>query len=134
MSLPSLFRAVARPVPRGAALLAFAAGLSGCQYLPSLPTPNWSAERFLGVVTPYRVEVVQGNVITSEQAGAVKPGMNRAQVRIVRPGGARFGLKTNDAYVGDTIINGNLTINAGLRWDHQESGTRGATAQHSGAG
>jgi outer membrane protein assembly factor BamE len=33
------------------------------------------------VVTPYRVEVVQGNVVTKEQAEAVKPGMNRAQVR-----------------------------------------------------
>jgi len=81
MSLPSLFRAATRAVPCRGLLLATAAGLSGCQYLPSLPTPNWSAERFLGVVTPYRVEVVQGNVITNEQAGAVKPGMNRAQVR-----------------------------------------------------
>ncbi|MBC8056377.1 MAG: outer membrane protein assembly factor BamE [Rhizobiales bacterium] len=67
---------------RGLALVG-AVGLTGCQYLPSLPSPNWSAERFLGVVTPYRVEVVQGNVITSEQAEAIKPGMNRAQVRDV---------------------------------------------------
>jgi outer membrane protein assembly factor BamE len=81
MSLPSLFRAAPRAVRCRGLLLATAAGLSGCQYLPSLPTPNWSAERFLGVVTPYRVEVVQGNVITSEQADAVKTGMNRAQVR-----------------------------------------------------
>lgn len=66
--------------PRALALLGVFA-LSGCQYLPSLPSPNWSADRFLGVVTPYRVEVVQGNVITSEQAEAVKPGMSRAQVR-----------------------------------------------------
>ena len=65
--------------------LAFAAAtaLSGCQFLPSLPTPNWSADRFLGVITPYKVEVVQGNVITTEQADAIKPGMNRAQVRDV---------------------------------------------------
>jgi outer membrane protein assembly factor BamE len=83
MFLPSLFRAATRAVPCRGLWLAAVAGLSGCQYLPSLPTPNWSAERFLGVVTPYRVEVVQGNVITSEQAQAVKPGMNRAQVRDV---------------------------------------------------
>ncbi|HEY9239295.1 MAG TPA: outer membrane protein assembly factor BamE, partial [Burkholderiaceae bacterium] len=76
MSLPSL------PV-RPCLALAAAAVLSGCQYLPSLPTPDWSADRFLGVVTPYKVEVVQGNVITREQADAVKPGMNRAQVRDV---------------------------------------------------
>jgi hypothetical protein len=44
-----------------------------------------------------------------------------AQVRIVRPGDAQFGLKTNDAYVGDTVLLSNLTINAGLRWDHQDS-------------
>ncbi len=74
MSLSSFFCALS--------VTAFA-GLSGCQSLPSLPKVDWSADRFLGVVTPYRVEVVQGNVITSEQAGAIKPGMNRAQVRDV---------------------------------------------------
>ncbi|HWH83695.1 MAG TPA: outer membrane protein assembly factor BamE [Burkholderiaceae bacterium] len=63
--------------------MALAALLSGCQYLPSLPTPNWSADRFLGVVTPYRIEIVQGNVITREQADATKIGMSRAQVRDV---------------------------------------------------
>ena len=59
--------------------LVFAASavmLSGCQNLQS-------SDNFLGVVTPYRVEVVQGNVVTKEQAEAVKPGMNRAQVRDV---------------------------------------------------
>ncbi len=40
-----------------------------------------SSDNFLGVVTPYRVEVVQGNVVTKEQAAAVKPGMSRTQVR-----------------------------------------------------
>ncbi len=40
-----------------------------------------SSDSFLGVVTPYRVEVVQGNVVTKEQAARVKPGMTRAQVR-----------------------------------------------------
>jgi outer membrane protein assembly factor BamE len=48
--------------------------LSGCESLQS-------SDNFLGVVTPYRVEVVQGNVVTKEQADAVKPGMNRAQIR-----------------------------------------------------
>ena len=82
MSLPSPFRASAYGPVRLSLALA-AAALSGCQYLPSQPTPDWSTDRFLGVVTPYKVEVVQGNVITSEQAAAVKPGMNRAQVRDV---------------------------------------------------
>ena len=83
MSLPSFFRAFARgPLPLSLAL-AGAAAVTGCQYLPSLPTPSGSADRFLGVITPYKVEVVQGNVITSEQADAIKPGMSRAQVRDV---------------------------------------------------
>ena len=54
----------------GVALLA----LGACQSLQS-------SDNFLGVITPYRVEVVQGNVVTKEQAQALKPGMNRAQVR-----------------------------------------------------
>ena len=40
-----------------------------------------SSDNLLGIITPYRVEVVQGNVVTSEQAALVKPGMSRAQVR-----------------------------------------------------
>ena len=52
------------------------AGLAGCQSLQS-------SDSFLGVITPYKVEVVQGNVVTREQAAAVKPGMSRAQVREV---------------------------------------------------
>ncbi len=48
--------------------------LGGCESLQS-------SDNFLGVITPYRVEVVQGNVITKEQAALVKPGMNQAQVR-----------------------------------------------------
>lgn len=35
----------------------------------------------LGVVTPYRIEIVQGNVVTSEQAALIRPGMRREQVR-----------------------------------------------------
>ena len=63
------------PLPlSGSAVLALVALLGGCQ---SLQTSN----NFLGVITPYRVEVVQGNVVTSEQAALVKPGLSRAQVR-----------------------------------------------------
>ncbi len=58
----------------GALLLALA--LAGCESLQT-------SDNFLGVITPYRVEVVQGNVVTSEQAALVKPGLNRAQVKDV---------------------------------------------------
>lgn len=56
------------------ALAATLALLAGCQSLQS-------SDNILGVITPYRVEVVQGNVVTKEQAEAVKPGMSRAQIR-----------------------------------------------------
>ena len=35
----------------------------------------------LGVITPYRIDIVQGNVVTKEQLALVKPGMTREQVR-----------------------------------------------------
>lgn len=48
--------------------------LAGCQSLQS-------SDSFLGVLTPYRIDIVQGNVVTKEQAALVKPGMSRTQVR-----------------------------------------------------
>lgn len=50
--------------------------LGGCSSLQS-------SDNFLGFITPYRVEVVQGNVLTKEQVALVKPGQTRAQVRDV---------------------------------------------------
>jgi outer membrane protein assembly factor BamE len=61
---------------RSAALFVLAIALAGCQSLQS-------SDSFLGVITPYRIEVVQGNVITSEQVAVAKPGLTRAQVRDV---------------------------------------------------
>ena len=54
----------------------FSLGLAGCESLQS-------SDNLLGVITPYRVEVVQGNVVTREQVAIVKPGQTRAQVRDV---------------------------------------------------
>jgi outer membrane protein assembly factor BamE len=48
--------------------------LAGCGSLQS-------SDHFLGFITPYRIEVVQGNVLTKEQVALVKPGQTRAQVR-----------------------------------------------------
>lgn len=50
--------------------------LAGCGSLQS-------SDSFLGLITPYRMEIVQGNVVTQEMAAAIKPGMTRAQVRDV---------------------------------------------------
>jgi outer membrane protein assembly factor BamE len=67
---------IQRSRPPAAALLASALALAGCASLQS-------SDNFLGVITPYRVEVVQGNVVTREQAALIKPGITRAQVRDV---------------------------------------------------
>jgi outer membrane protein assembly factor BamE len=40
-----------------------------------------SARGALTTVTPYRVEVVQGNFVSKEQVAALKPGMTRQQAR-----------------------------------------------------
>lgn len=56
-----------RLAPVLCALMAVAS-LSACSYVPT-------------IVTPYKIDIVQGNVVTREQAQALKPGMTRAQVR-----------------------------------------------------
>ena len=74
-----LFFTAPRAVPLPVGLCVIVAGglLGACTTIRSLPT----SESLLSSITPYKVEVVQGNVITQEQAALVKPGMNRAQVR-----------------------------------------------------
>ena len=42
---------------------------------------NSASNRIAGVVTPYKVDIVQGNFVSKEQAAALRPGMSRAQVR-----------------------------------------------------
>jgi len=56
------------------AVLACAAA-SGCGSFDS------ASNRLVGSITPYRVEVVQGNFVSKEQVEAIKPGMSRQQVR-----------------------------------------------------
>ena len=40
-----------------------------------------TSQTLFGLVTPYRMELVQGNVITQELLARVRPGLNRRQVR-----------------------------------------------------
>jgi len=42
---------------------------------------NNATNSLAGMVTPYRVEVVQGNFVSREQVEALQPGMSREQVR-----------------------------------------------------
>jgi outer membrane protein assembly factor BamE len=62
---------------RGGAIALAAALASGCT--------SWSTtgDAVFGVLTPYRIDIQQGNVVTQEQLARVKPGMNRLQVRDV---------------------------------------------------
>jgi len=77
MRKPSCSTSLAPGRAATAALLIASAALGGCQSMLQ------SSDSFLGVITPYKVEIVQGNVITKEQAALVKPGMTRSQVRDV---------------------------------------------------
>ena len=58
-------------------LLALAGIGAGCANF------NNATTSMAGVVTPYRMDVVQGNFVSREQAAALKPGMSRNQVREV---------------------------------------------------
>lgn len=83
MPLISRIAVLARWPLAGAAL----ATLGACSSLPSMPSldflPSVSGDKVLGLVTPYRVEIVQGNVVTKEQITRLKPGITRAQAREV---------------------------------------------------
>lgn len=52
--------------------------VAGCSSVSSV-----MSDGVTGVITPYRVEVVQGNVVTREQVTKLKPGANRNEVRAV---------------------------------------------------
>ena len=60
--------------------LTLAIGLSGCS---SFSTSGLSTSNINPVnwITPYRVDIIQGNFISKEQVALLKAGMTRAQVR-----------------------------------------------------
>lgn len=66
----SLFRA-----SRLALALAACAAAAACGSFDS------ATHRLADAITPYKVEVVQGNFVSKEQVEALKPGMSRQQVR-----------------------------------------------------
>lgn len=63
------------------ALTLFSAAMAGllasCSYLPDLPTPT------LGSIKPFRIDIQQGNYLSSEMVAQLKEGMTREQVRFV---------------------------------------------------
>lgn len=56
-------------------VLSVAAALAGCGSVDNV------SYRIANSITPYKVEVVQGNFVSREQVEALKPGMGRQQVR-----------------------------------------------------
>jgi outer membrane protein assembly factor BamE len=50
--------------------------LGGCESLQR-------TDSLFGLITPYRIDIVQGNAVTQEQAALIKPGVSRLQVREV---------------------------------------------------
>lgn len=64
-----------RPVLLSAAIAGTLVALGGCA------SQLQTSQTLFGLITPYRMELVQGNVITQEQLARVRPGMNRRQVR-----------------------------------------------------
>jgi outer membrane protein assembly factor BamE len=61
-------------------LLALVSVLPACSSMPSLSSSLPSVE---SLVTPYRIDIIQGNFVSREQAAALTPGMPRTQVRDV---------------------------------------------------
>jgi len=72
-----------RPLPRFSLSQRSARTVAATLVLGALAGCAASVEvsRWTNVFLPYRIEVVQGNVVTSEQLTRVVPGMSRAQVR-----------------------------------------------------
>jgi outer membrane protein assembly factor BamE len=56
-------------------ILAACASLTACQ--------SWKGanDRMSNLITPYKMDIVQGNFVSKEQAAALVPGMSRMQVR-----------------------------------------------------
>ena len=55
--------------------------LAACAALGACGTFDSATQRLASSITPYKVEVVQGNFVSKEQVEALKPGMSRQQVR-----------------------------------------------------
>lgn len=65
------------PLSPALAALAACAGLAGCAGIDRFSYGIFTA------ITPYKVEIVQGNFVSKEQVAALRKGMSRLQVRDV---------------------------------------------------
>lgn len=67
--------APARYGVRCGAIVLLSAGLAACGSFDN------ASQRLASAITPYKIDVVQGNFISKEQVEALKPGMGRQQVK-----------------------------------------------------
>jgi outer membrane protein assembly factor BamE len=66
------------PLSRNLCALAAIAALSGCGGLPRIDNP---INKLGTIITPYQIEVVQGNFVAKEQLAQISKGMSREQVQ-----------------------------------------------------
>jgi outer membrane protein assembly factor BamE len=66
------------PCARLVAIVAVPLLLTACAQTGSLGT---QMSTLGGLITPYRIDILQGNVVVREQVDALQPGMSREQVR-----------------------------------------------------
>jgi outer membrane protein assembly factor BamE len=71
----SLHAFLTRGSQRPVLAIAVLAMLGGCSSL------NTASSTMAGIVSPYKMDIVQGNFVSKEQAAALKEGMSRLQVR-----------------------------------------------------
>jgi outer membrane protein assembly factor BamE len=64
-------------------LLPLALVVGSTLWMTACATREMPTDSFLGVITPYRIDIVQGNAVTKEQVALIKPGMPREQVQAV---------------------------------------------------
>jgi outer membrane protein assembly factor BamE len=55
--------------------------IAACTAMAGCGSFDSATRRFAESITPYKVEVVQGNFVSKEQVEALKPGISRQQVR-----------------------------------------------------
>lgn len=67
-------------LPRNARLIL---PLGLCAAMAACSTADRVSHRAIDWITPYKADIIQGNVVTAEQARALQPGMTRAQVRSI---------------------------------------------------
>ena len=68
-------------VPRIFWIVTVASVLSACGSTGGASGTQSAANRLVTSLSPYKIDVVQGNFVSKEQAEALKPGMSRLQVK-----------------------------------------------------